>query len=97
VAKTAKAFQLDESSYTAIQQICKSVLKNARASRMDYEDLCHNTVILILEKQKSFKAESAWKTWVFTIARNLWVSKKRHEDVEKRHAERVKQQADEET
>ncbi len=49
----------------------KSFLVRITASRVDAEDIAHDTYIKALEKRESFRGESSPKTWFFAIASNL--------------------------
>ena len=66
--------------YDVVVSICKSVVKGTPD-----EDFVQDVCVKILEKQDSFSGKSAWKTWVYAVARNLWISKKRHIAIEERY------------
>jgi len=97
-AKTPKQpFKRVQLDYGTVKQICRAVLKYAKASQADFDDLVQDTALTVLEKGRAFKGQAEWKTWVYAIARNLWISKKRHADVEARYVERKLQECLEET
>lgn len=62
------AFQaLFEPHYRALKSYGYRLLAN----RSDAEDLAHDTFIKAFDKLKSFKQESSFKTWVFSIATRM--------------------------
>lgn len=64
--------QIDiEAGFSALKEQLLSYLYRLTTNREDAEDLLHDTYIRVVEKAASFRAESAFKTWVFAIATNL--------------------------
>ncbi len=45
------------------------------------EDLCSETFLKAIQGAMSFKGESSIKTWLFGIARNLWLQTFRNNDI----------------
>jgi len=74
--------------YTMVQSICRSIVKGEPEENvLDFvQDVC----VKLLEKQSQFKGKSSWKTWVYSIANNLWISKKRHLAVEQCYISRAR-------
>ena len=63
---------LFNTEFNSIRPALKSFLFRLTASVMDAEDLAQDTYIKAHEKLTQFKGESTLKTWVFSIASNLW-------------------------
>jgi RNA polymerase sigma-70 factor, ECF subfamily len=57
--------------FESLRGSLKSFLLRITASVADAEDLVHDTYLKAAEKIDTFRAESALKTWIFTIARFL--------------------------
>lgn len=49
----------------------KSYLFRLTANNDDAEDICQDTYVKVVQRIDSFKGESSFKTWVFSIATNL--------------------------
>ena len=80
-------------NYLLIAEVCRSVLRrNGGIGEIDMEDFVQDVCVKLLEKQTTFNGKSSWKTWVYAVARNLWISKKRHAEVEARYQESTRRE-----
>jgi len=66
-----------DKEFLTIQGNLKSFLYRLSANKPDTEDILHDTYIKAKEKIGTFRGESSFKTWVFTIATNLAKDKQR--------------------
>lgn len=60
-----------ERDFLAIRDKLKSYLYRLTTNNQDVEDLLQDTYIRVKEKCHTFKGDSSFKTWVFSIATNL--------------------------
>ena len=81
MAKKKAKHSLRFIDYSSVPAIVQSITRG-----QGDEDFIQDVYVRLLEKQGQFKGKSTWKTWVYAIASNLWISKKRHEAVERRYA-----------
>lgn len=77
-----------ESEFIAFKGELTSFIFRLVSSRALSEDLAHDTYLKVVEKIDSFRQESSFKTWVFTIANNL---AKNHVSRQKRWREDAQQ------
>ena len=66
-----------QSLFVAFQDQLKSYLFRITASRVDAEDIAHDTFIRAFDKLNTFQRKSSLKTWVFQIATNLAYNQKK--------------------
>lgn len=52
--------------------------KSLRMSRPDAEDIAHDTIIKAWRARDQFEGGTNLKAWLFTIAKNNWLSARRH-------------------
>lgn len=57
--------------FEKIKDTLSSYLYRLTANKQDMEDIVHDTYIRVSEKIDSFRGNSSFKTWVFTIATNI--------------------------
>jgi len=60
-----------QEEFTQLQDKLNSYLYRLTGSREDAEDLVHDTYIKVTEKIETFRGDSSFKTWTFTVATNL--------------------------
>jgi len=65
------------SEFLDLKDQLSSYLYRLTTNKADMEDLVQDTFIRVTEKIDSFKHNSTFKTWVFTIATNLAIDNKR--------------------
>jgi RNA polymerase sigma-70 factor, ECF subfamily len=57
--------------FGSLKEHLLSYLYRLTANKEDAEDILHDTYIKVIEKSATLREESAFKTWVFSIATNL--------------------------
>lgn len=62
------------------------------ACRADAEDLLQDCVERALDRSDGFEEGTNLRAWLFTLMRNIFISRKRHEQVRRRYAERQEQE-----
>jgi RNA polymerase sigma-70 factor (ECF subfamily) len=63
--------------FVGFQSELKSFIFRLTANKADAEDICHDTYIKSFQSIDSFKGQSSFKTWVFSIAVNIAKDKQR--------------------
>lgn len=60
-----------ETEYKKNISALKSYLFRLTADKDASEDIAHDTFIIAIEKQNTFRGKSSYKTWIFSIATNI--------------------------